>query len=66
NDLNLANELICKIMTDIRRIYHQLPHGVLEDYGLGAALEELGQEFSPRTGIKVEVIRLSVRNILST
>jgi len=65
-DLTLAGELIAKTMNDIRRISHQLHPGVLEDYGLGAALDELGQEFSPRTGIEVEVTRLSVRNILTT
>lgn len=40
--------------------------GLLEDYGLGAALEELGRDFSKRTCIQVEVERLSLRNILST
>jgi len=65
-ELTLASELIAKTMVDIRRISHQLHPGVLEDHGLGAALDELGQEFSARTGINVEVIRLSVRNVLTT
>ena len=59
-------ELICKIMGDIRAISHQLHPGLLEDYGLGAALEELGRDFSQRTDIQVDVERLSLRNILST
>lgn len=65
-ELTTATELISKTMSDIRRISHQLHPGVLEDYGLGAALDELGQEFAARTGIHVEVTRLSVRNILTT
>ncbi len=63
-DLEQAITMITKIMSDIRCISHQLHPGVLEDYGLGAALEELGREFSQRTTIDVEVKRLSVRNIL--
>lgn len=65
-DIEQAIRNITKIMTDIRCISHQLHPGVLEDYGLGAALDELGQEFSHRTNIKVNVVRLSVRNILTS
>lgn len=65
-DIDHAMTLIRKIMVDIRSISHQLHPGILEDYGLGAALDDLGQEFSKRTGIKVEVKRLSVRNVLTT
>ncbi|MCP3675402.1 MAG: histidine kinase [Gammaproteobacteria bacterium] len=65
NDLDHAMTLIQKIMVDIRNISHQLHPGILEDYGLGAALDELGEEFSKRSGIKVVVNRLSVRNIVS-
>jgi two-component system NarL family sensor kinase len=65
-DLEQAIVNITKIMTDIRCISHQLHPGVLEDYGLGAALDELGQEFSTRTNIQVDVVRLSVRNILTS
>lgn len=64
-ELDRSMELICKIMGDIRSISHQLHPGLLEDYGLGAALEELGRDFAQRTDIKVKVKRLSVRNILS-
>ncbi len=64
-ELDRSMQLICKIMGDIRSISHQLHPGLLEDYGLGAALEELGRDFSQRTNIKVEVTRLSIRNILS-
>jgi two-component system NarL family sensor kinase len=65
-EMDRSIELICKIMGDIRAISHQLHPGLLEDYGLGAALEELGRDFSQRTGIEVKVERLSIRNILST
>lgn len=66
NEMERSIELICKIMGDIRAISHQLHPGLLEDYGLGAALEELGRDFSQRTGIILKVNRLSIRNILST
>jgi two-component system NarL family sensor kinase len=65
-EMERAIQFICKIMGDIRAISHQLHPGLLEDYGLSAALEELGRDFSQRTGIKVKVERLSVRNVLST
>ena len=65
-EMDRSMELICKIMGDIRAISHQLHPGLLEDYGLGAALEELGRDFSQRTGIDLAVERLSIRNILST
>lgn len=64
-DITLAIELISKIMMDIRAISHQLHPSVLEDHGLSAALDELGHEFAKRTGIKVEVERLPVSNILT-
>lgn len=65
-EMDRSMALICKIMGDIRAISHQLHPGLLEDYGLGAALEELGRDFSKRTGIVVKVERLSIRNILTT
>ncbi|MGB0895275.1 MAG: cache domain-containing protein [Parashewanella sp.] len=64
-ELERSMELISQIMGDIRNISHQLHPGVLEDYGLGAAIEELGRDFSTRTNIEVNVTRLSIRNILS-
>ncbi len=65
-EMDRAMQFICKIMGDIRAISHRLHPGLLEDYGLGAALEELGRDFSQRTSIDVKVERLSIRNILST
>jgi len=65
-ELEKSITLTRQIMLDIRNISHQLHPAILEDYGLGAALKELGREFSLRTGIEVKVQRLSVRKILST
>lgn len=65
-EMDRAMQFICKIMGDIRAISHQLHPGLLEDFGLGAALEELGRDFSQRTGIDLTVERLSIRNVLST
>jgi len=65
-EMDRAMEFIRKIMGEIRAISHRLHPGLLEDYGLGAALEELGRDFSQRTGIDVKVERLSIRNILPT
>jgi len=64
-DLEQAMMLIQNVMADIRNISHRLHPGILEDYGLGAALDALGDEFSKRTNIAVTVNRLPVRNILS-
>ncbi len=65
-ELEKSITLTRQIMLDIRNISHQLHPSILEDYGLGAALKELGREFSLRTGIEVKVQRLSVRKLLST
>ncbi len=66
SELEHALALIQKTMSDIRSISHQLHPRILEEYGLGAALDELGREFEARTQIKVSVTRLMIRNILST
>ncbi len=65
-ELDYALSLIQKTMIDIRSISHQLHPRILEEYGLGAALDELGREFETRTGVKVVVTRLMIRNIMST
>ncbi len=64
-ELEKSITLTRQIMLEIRNISHQLHPAILEDYGLGAALIELGREFTLRTGIDVKVQRLSVRKILS-
>ncbi|GGI68389.1 cache domain-containing protein [Shewanella gelidii] len=65
SELDKAINLTQQTVRDIRSISHELHPGILEDYGLGAALNELGNEFSQRTGIEVKLDRLSVRKILS-
>lgn len=64
-DIELAVDLTRKIMADIRLISHQLHPRILEDHGLSAALDNLGQEFAKRTDTKVTVERLPVSDVLS-
>jgi len=49
---------------EVRRISHDLRPGVLDDLGLGPALQALTQEFSQRTGIKTELQTVVFRNRL--
>jgi two-component system NarL family sensor kinase len=49
---------------EVRRISHDLRPGVLDDLGLGPALQALTQEFSQRTGIKTELETVVFRNRL--
>lgn len=65
SDLDRVMGVITQVMTEVRAISHRLHPGLLEDHGLGAALEELGREYQHRTGTTVSVTRLSVNNILS-
>jgi two-component system, NarL family, sensor kinase len=46
---------IIEVMVDVRRMSHDLYPTILDDGGLGMALEQLAREFSSRTGIPVEV-----------
>lgn len=43
------------VMIDVRRISHDLYPTILDDAGLGVALEQLAREFSARTAIPVSV-----------
>ncbi len=49
---------------EVRRISHDLRPGVLDDLGLGAALQALTQEFSQRTGIKTDLETVVFHNRL--
>ena len=49
---------------EVRRISHDLRPGLLDDLGLGAALQELTKEFSIRTGIKTNLQTVVFRNRL--
>ena len=46
---------IIDVMIDVRRISHDLYPTILDDEGLGIALEQLAREFSARNSIPVEV-----------
>ena len=65
DDLDRIMKVISQVMSEVRGISHRLHPGLLEDQGLGAALEELGREFQQRTGTHISVTRLRVRNVLS-
>jgi len=49
---------------EVRRISHALRPGVLDDLGLGPALQALTEEFAKRTGIKCELQTVVFRNRL--
>ena len=51
-------------ITEVRRISRDLRPSVLDDLGLSPALESLANEFSTRTGIKVEIDTVAFRNLL--
>lgn len=49
---------------EVRRISRDLRPGVLDDLGLGAALQGLAEEFGKRTGIEVDYVTNPFRNRL--
>jgi two-component system NarL family sensor kinase len=51
------------VMIDVRRISHDLYPTILDDQGLGLALEQLGREFGARTGIPVVVTLQTVQKL---
>lgn len=51
------------VMIDVRRISHDLYPTILDDAGLGMALEQLGREFGARTGIPVAVVIEQTRKL---
>ena len=54
---------IIEVMVDVRRISHDLYPTLLDDGGLGLALEQLAREFGSRTGIPVEVAIIAIPEI---
>ena len=46
---------LSKAITEVRRISHDLRPALLDDLGLPAALEHIGNELAERTGLKVQV-----------
>lgn len=49
---------------EVRRISRDLRPGLLDDLGLSPALESLTNQFSQRTGIKVDFQTVALRNLL--
>lgn len=49
---------------EVRRISHDLRPGVLDDLGLGPAIQSLAEEFGKRTGIEVNFVTNPFRNRL--
>ena len=60
---NGISSLNCAIQ-EVRRISHDLRPGMLDDLGLGPALQALLKEFSDRTGIKTNLETVVFRNRL--
>ena len=57
-------ENLCTAITEVRRISRDLRPGVLDDLGLGPALQALTDDFSERTGIETEFSTVVFRNRL--
>ena len=64
-DLQLAKDKITQTLTDLRRISRDLHPRILDDHGLSAGIESLATNFSKRTGIKFNLDKISVKNLLS-
>ncbi|MFN7949272.1 MAG: PAS domain S-box protein [Blastocatellia bacterium] len=58
NRLTSALELVSDTITAVRRIATSLRPGVLDDFGLSAAIEWQASEFESRTGIRCQMARL--------
>ena len=64
DNLNKGIDGLNSAIQEVRRISHDLRPGVLDDLGLGPALQALTQEFSQRTGINTELETVVFRNRL--
>lgn len=62
--LNTGIDTLSGAMKEVRRISHDLRPGVLDDLGLGPALQALAEEFGNRTGIEVSFETAPFRNRL--
>ncbi|RUS60662.1 histidine kinase [Pseudorhodobacter sp. E13] len=62
--LNSGIDHLNGAIQEVRRISRDLRPGVLDDLGLGPALQSLAEEFGKRTGIKVEFETVVFRNRL--
>ena len=64
DSLNSAIEHLNSASQEVRRISHDLRPSVLDDLGLGPALQALTENFAKRTGIAVEFETVVFRNRL--
>ncbi len=64
DSLNKGIDGLGSTIQEVRRISRDLRPGVLDDLGLGPALQALTDDFSTRTGIKVEFETVVFRNRL--
>lgn len=62
--LLLAQDSLDVAIGEIRRISHHLHPKILDELGLGEALQNLASDFSQRTGIKVATSKLAVSKLL--
>jgi len=53
---NVMSKLIDRTVQSVRRIYAELRPGLLDDFGLSAAIEWETEEFSKRTDIECEIL----------
>ena len=59
-----ASENLNTAIQEIRRISHDLHPRILDELGLGLALDSLTNEFNQRTAINVNLIRPAVKKVL--
>ncbi len=62
--LDHASTNLNTAIQEIRRISHDLHPRILDELGLGLALDSLTNEFSSRTGIEVDLVRPAVKKVL--
>ncbi len=62
--LDRSFDMLGGALNEVRRISRDLRPGVLDDLGLGPALQALAEEFEKRTGIKTELETVVFRNRL--
>lgn len=62
--LDHASTNLNTAIQEIRRISHDLHPRILDELGLGLALDSLTNEFSNRTGILVDLVRPAVKKVL--
>ncbi len=64
HELALTKDRIAQTLVDLRRISRDLHPRILDDHGLSAGIESLSENFSKRTGIKVNLNKTAVKNLL--